>query len=290
MSTAIYFVILIVLTIAAIAYLVIWNKGTGRYQELLAALPDEGHPLKVLYPFGFQVLDMLHYNYSSKNDKKYINYCKVFYGENNGQFYYCINLTQKISVSAFVLVAGVAVGLLMDSMMIIGFAVLAAFGVAYYYHTLITDIINDRTLEIMSEFPDVLSKLALLVNAGMILNEAWSKVSATGEGTLYKEMRNAVFEMQNGISDFDAYINFARRCSVPQVTKFASTLVQNLSKGNKELVEFLRSFADESWNERKQEAKRKGEIASTKLLLPICVMFLGIMLMIMLPIFSGISM
>lgn len=290
MSTAIYLSILSVLTILGIIYLIIWNKGTAKFKELMDILPDEEHPLKILYPFGFQVLDMIHYNYTSKTDKKYIGYCKVFYGENNGQFYYCINLTQKISVAAFIVVVGVPLGLLIDSLLIVAFAVAAAVGVAYYYHTLITDIINARTSDIMAEFPDVLSKLALLVNAGMILNEAWSKVSTTGEGTIYKEMQNAVFEMQNGVSDFDAYINFARRCSVPSVTKFTSTLVQNLSKGNRELVEFLRSFADESWNERKQAAKTKGEVASNKMLLPICLMFLGIMLMIMLPIFSGMAM
>lgn len=289
MSASVYFIILSIVTIVSIAYLVIWAQGDKKYKQLLEALPDDKHPLKVLYPFGFQVLDLLHYNYTSKTDRKYIGYCKVFYGENDGQFYYCINLTQKISVSGFIACIGSAVGLLMNSLIIVAFAIIAAAGIAYYYHSLITDIINEREDSIMMDFPDVLSKLALLVNAGMILNEAWSKVSTTDEGVIYQEMRNTVFEMQNGVSDFDAYINFARRCSVPAVTKFASTLVQNLSKGNKELVEFLRTFADESWNERKQNAKRKGEIASTNMLMPICLMLLGIMIMIMIPIFNSIS-
>lgn len=289
MSTGLYFGVLGLLTALGILYIVMWSKGNQKFAYLLEAVPDDKHPVKFLYTFGFQILDMIHYNYSSKTDKKYIGYCKVFYGENNGQFYYCVNLTQKISVSMFVLIIGVGIGLLMNAPMIMGFAVVAAVGMAYYYHSLITDIIGEREESIMMELPDVLSKLALLVNAGMILNEAWGKISTTGEGTLYEEMQNSVIEMQNGISDFDAYINFARRCNVPAVTKFASTLVQNLSKGNKELVEFLRSFSDDSWNERKQEARRKGEIASTKLLIPICIMFLGIMLMIMIPIFNNIS-
>lgn len=289
MAVPVYFLLLLVITAAGIAYLVIWGKGNGKFKELLAVLPDEKHPMKCLYPFGFQVLEMVHYNYSGRMDKKYIGYCKVFYGENNGQFYYCINLTQKISVSVFVGIVGVAVGLMADSLLLAGLAVLAGAGVGYYYHTLITDIVGEREQSIMMEFPDVVSKLALLVNAGMILKEAWGRVSTTGDSVLYQEMQNAVYEMQNGVSEFDAYINFAKRCSVPAVTKFASTLVQNLSKGNKELVEFLRSFANDSWNERKQAARRKGEQASSKLVLPICIMFLGIMLMIMIPIFSGIS-
>lgn len=289
MSTAVYFSILSVLTVLSIIYLVIWSIGGKKYKDLLDVLPDKEHPLKVLYPFGFQVLDILHYNYSSRSDKKYIQYCKTFYGEKNGQFYYCINLAQKLSISPAVGILGMLVGLLMNSTLIVGLAVIAAAGIAYYYHSLITDIIHAREESIMCEFPDVLSKMALLVNAGMIMKEAWNKISTTGDGVLYQEMQGAMQEMNNGESEIDAYIRFARRCNVPAVTKFTATLVQNLSKGNKELVEFLKSYSAESWNERKQEAKRKGEIASTKLLIPITLMFLGVMLMIMIPIFNGIS-
>lgn len=290
MSGMTYFIIMLIITVLVLLFLLMWNRGYKKYEELLEALDSDKHPLKIIYPFGFQVLDLLNYNYTSKMDRKYIGYCKVFYGEENGQFYYCINLTQKISVSYVVLCVGVVMGLLMDSMLIVLFAIGASVGIAYYYHTLITDIIGQREESIMMDFPEVLSKLALLVNAGMILNEAWAKVSSTDSGILYQEMENTVFEMQNGVSEFDAYINFARRCSVPAVTKFASTLVQNLEKGNKELVEFLRTFSEDSWNERRQTAKRKGEEASTKLLLPICLMLLGIMIMIMIPIFTQISM
>mgnify|MGYP003299996078 CR=1 FL=1 len=52
------------------------------------------------------------------------------------------------------------------------------------------------------------SKLALLTNAGMILREAWQEVAQGGEGTIYKEMRLAVDEMNNGVADIDAIYNF----------------------------------------------------------------------------------
>lgn len=289
MSSTVYLGILIVLTPVSIIAVILWLIGDKKYQSLLDALPDKEHPLKMLYPLGFEVLDLLRYNYSSRTDKKYIQYCKTFYGEKNGQFYYCINLSQKISIATFVAILGVGVGLLMDSLVIVGFAVLAAVGIAYYYHSLITDIIHAREESIMHDFPDVLSKMALLVNAGMIMREAWAKISTTGDGVLYQEMAMAIENIDNGESEMDAYVGFARRCNVPSVTKFTAALVQNLAKGNKELVQFLRIYMDESWNERKQEAKRKGEAASTKLVIPITLMLLGIMLMIMIPMFSSMS-
>jgi tight adherence protein C len=43
-------------------------------------------------------------------------------------------------------------------------------------------------------------------------------------------------------------------------------------------------MSDESWNEQKHAVRRKGEMASTKMLFPIMLIFLGILIMIMLPI------
>lgn len=289
MSTEIYFVILTADTLLGLVVLVLWAVGNRKFSGLLEALPDSKHPVKVLYPLGFEALDIIRYNYSNRVDRKYINYCKIFYGEKEGQFYYCINLAQKISVPVFMAVLGMAVGLLMDSLLVAGMSIAAAGGVAYYYHTLITDIIKAREESITVELPDVLSKMTLLVNAGMVMREAWNKTSTTGEGVLYTEMRNAIVEIDNGVSEIDAYLAFARRCAVPAVTKFTGALIQNLSKGNKELVEFLRIYSQDSWMERKQEARRKGEAASTRLVIPVTLMFLGIMLMIAIPIFNGIS-
>ncbi len=43
----------------------------------------------------------------------------------------------------------------------------------------------------------------------------------------------------------------------------------------------------ESWEERKHYVKRKGETAATKLLLPIGMMFAGILIMVVVPIFGN---
>ena len=38
----------------------------------------------------------------------------------------------------------------------------------------------------ISEFSDVVSKLALLVNSGMILREAWERTAFSKEGIIYE--------------------------------------------------------------------------------------------------------
>ena len=61
------------------------------------------------------------------------------------------------------------------------------------------------------------SKLALLINAGMIVREAWEKVAYTGKSDLYIEMQDVVDQMNNGVSESDALNRFATRCTTADI-------------------------------------------------------------------------
>ena len=74
--------------------------------------------------------------------------------------------------------------------------------------------------ELLADMPQMLSKLTLLVNSGMIVREAWSKVAYGGERQLYREMQMTVQEMNNGLSDLEAYRNFAERCGIKEIRRF----------------------------------------------------------------------
>ncbi len=278
--------VMIFATLLTLVYLFALFKGSKTYTDVVEALDSK---MKYTYIAGLYMLDMIHFNYNSTFSKKRIKNCQVVYGEKYAEFYYRINMAKQITSVFLTLIIGCTLAVLMETYVVLLLAFGAAFGIAYYFETTITDIIKDREDSIIATFPDMLSKLALLVNAGMIVKEAWEKVANTGEGTIYEEMRNAVSEMNNGVSEFDAIMNFANRCNVDKITKFSSTMVQNLSKGNKELAEFLRQFSNEAWVEKKQYARQKGEEAASKLLIPITLMFVGILLMVVVPIFMGIS-
>lgn len=58
-------------------------------------------------------------------------------------------------------------------------------------------------------------------------------------------------------------------------------------KGNAELTKFLREMSDEMWNEKKNMVKRQGETANSKLLVPIMLIFIGILIVIMVPMFTN---
>lgn len=61
------------------------------------------------------------------------------------------------------------------------------------------------------------------------------------------------------------------------------------TKGNSELSSMLQAQSAEVWNLRKQNVRRQGEKAASKLMIPIFMMFFGILIMVIIPIFSNIG-
>ncbi len=281
-------VILVISTLLTIFWVIGSEAGYARHADYIKPLKDnKSHPLYMTYGVGFFILDRIHYSFHSLIDNRRIAQAKIVFGEKYGEYYYHINVAEKFSLSFMAVVAGFDLYCVSGEMIMVLVGVFAAVILFWFVDTRITDVIENREAEIDYEFADMVSKLTLLINAGMIMREAWSEVAYASEGLIYQEMRTSIQLMQNGISEEEAYIAFGARCYSKRVKKFISMLVQNLTKGNKELVAFLKQSTKESWEERKHYVKRKGEAAATKLLLPIGLMFAGILIMIVVPIFGN---
>jgi len=136
---------------------------------------------------------------------------------------------------------------------------------------------------IARQFPNVVSKLALLVCSGMIMDRAWHETAASREGELYQEMRLTSEELAQNIAPEAAYSSFITRCNTKETSKLASAILQNLSKGNAEIGNLLRDLAREAWQERRHTAKRDAEKANARLIIPTMLLFLSILVMIMVP-------
>ena len=65
--------------------------------------------------------------------------------------------------------------------------------------------------------------------------------------------------------------------------------MQNLTKGNDEIGTFLRTLSKESWDGRKHSARRAGELAGSRLLFPMLLMFAGILILVMVPVVMSFS-
>ena len=168
---------------------------------------------------------------------------------------------------------------------VIAFAICAILG--YLPYDTVNNIVKVRKEEIEWEFPRAVSQLALLTVAGMEVNQAWILASNGGQGTLYEEMQRVVVDFDNNISPIEAYSKFITRCNNKYTTKLATAILQNISKGNSEIVKLLRTLNDESWMEHKHSARRMGEKIQSKLLVPTLLMFVGIIILIIIPVLSG---
>lgn len=274
--------------ISLIVWLVVYLKGR-QHNGMFEVLDEKEYPLKEIYGMGYAVLEIFKYTYKSKHDRRLRQQLQVLYGDKYCEYYLRVIHSQQITIALTVFVLSFTLYGLSSEMlaMLVGFMFA---GLAYYYFGIVTEKkILQRSEELLHDFSEVVSKLALLSNAGMILREAWQEVAYGGEGIIYEEMQKAVEEMNNGVAEVDAVYNFGTRCIIPEIKKFTSTIIQGMTKGNSELTVMMQEQSKEVWQLKKQLVRREGEKAASKLLIPICTMFVGILIMILIPIFTNLG-
>ena len=154
----------------------------------------------------------------------------------------------------------------------------------YALYDEVSDRLNKRRAAITRQFPGVVSKLALLVTSGMIMDRAWRETAESQNGELYQEMRLTASELANLVEPAAAYTSFINRCATKETTKLASAIIQNQSKGNAEIGVLLRNMSHEAWQERRHTAKRDSEAANSKLMIPTMLLFVAILVLIMVPV------
>lgn len=155
--------------------------------------------------------------------------------------------------------------------------------------------IRKREEQMQLTYPELVSKLSIYLGAGMTLKMAWEKISTDYEkvkadkekNPVYEEMNIACQEMRSGIPEIRAYEQFGKRCGIQLYSKFSALLIQNLKKGSTKLSPLLKEESRLAFEERKNAARKAGEEAGTKLLIPMMMMLCVVMLMILLPAFMA---
>src|SRR5699024_5767251 len=105
----------------------------------------------------------------------------------------------------------------------------------------------------------------------------------------YEEMVSTMNQIRGGIPEGEAYEDYGTRCNVSAYRKFGTLLSQNLRKGSKGLTDLLGREAEEAFEERKNLAKKLGEEAGTKLVIPLFLMLIIVFAIVIVPAFFSIS-
>lgn len=140
-----------------------------------------------------------------------------------------------------------------------------------------------RRQRIVMELPELLGKLLLIVNAGDTVLRALTRCvehQPLGSNPLYDELKSALVAMKRGESMAVALEEMGRRCAVPEVKLFASTLLINARRGGEVFVPALRELTRQMWEKRKAAVRTLGEQASSKLVFPLALIFLCIMILV----------
>lgn len=284
--------IILIITIISSVTFVLALLGSGKYNNYIEPLDDKEFPLKDIYGAGFVLSELLKLDYRSKFANSLRQEAVILYGEKYAEFYIRVLYAQKFAFCWLVLVVSGVLACFAapsDSPLLFGIGLVMVGTIYYYFNTLASKKIKERSSLYLKEFPGVVSTIALLVNAGMMLREAWTDVAYSGDDGLYTQMQQVSIDMNNGMSESDALYAFSLRCATPEIKKFTSFIVQGLEKGNQDLAFSLKNQSDELWEVKKQNVLQQGDLAASKLLIPIMVMFVGILIMVMGPIMTNLG-
>ena len=125
-----------------------------------------------------------------------------------------------------------------------------------------SEVKKKKKRELMEDYPEIVSKLTVFSGAGL-----------------------PVRRVQRGAPELQAYAEFGAGCRLRPYRKLSGLLEQNVRNGAEGLRKALETEMESAFEEEKALARRRGEEASTKLMLPLFLMLMIIMVMVSVPAF-----
>lgn len=151
---------------------------------------------------------------------------------------------------------------------------------------------EERQRQLSLDYPYVISRLTLYLGAGMSLRSAFVRMAETYEEDLRRgggkreameEIRRTAADLRNGAPETEAIRQFGERAGNARYRTLSQLLLQHLSRGNRELPLLLAEHSREAFEERKKEARIRGEQAGTKLVFPMLLMLGVVIAILMVP-------
>lgn len=281
-------ILMILGTISAIIFLIMLFKGK-KFDSMLQSLDDNVFPLKDLYSEGFKIASFKPFSLKGKIALKLKTEAGNLFEYQYAEYYANVIWAQTITLVHLFITITLLCAVVFSRMasFILIFGIIMTVAVANYCITYMEKKLDERTKNCESELSEVVSTMAILINSGMILKDAWDKVSESKNGDFYNLMKRAKNNMQNGYSDADAIYLFGKESNSVEIKKFTSSLLQSMEKGGGEIGTFMASQSKELWSTKRQNMLQAGEKAATKLLVPIVLIFLGIMIIVITAAFAG---
>ncbi|MCM1127213.1 MAG: hypothetical protein NC429_12170 [Lachnospiraceae bacterium] len=155
--------------------------------------------------------------------------------------------------------------------------------------------IQKRNSQLMAEYAGFVSMLRLYMMAGMTIKKAFAKIAddygmqkrTQGKQYLYEEIKTLCYQLENGMEEEQVYQQWGQRCGEMRYRRLSFLLGVHLKQGNSQLLRFLEQEAYTAQEDRRNYARKAGEEAGTKLLLPMTIMLAVVMMLVLLPAYMG---
>lgn len=281
--------ILAVGTVLAVLAMIQMNCGR-EYEEGLAELDETEYPLCDLFiiGFGWSNIGLLEFkgNYAASLKRDAAKLYNQIAAEDYARIVWAQILTYvHLALMVTFFMAGIFYSL---STFVFGAGIFLTVIAAVYSYTRMNNLLSERRQACENQLADVVSTMAILLNSGMGLMDAWDIVSRKSEGVIYDMMQETLLDMnKGGMTVKEALVSFGNRTDSAVVRKFIGSVLQNITSGGDVIRVFMENQSSELWNEKRQYMIQSGEKAATKLLLPTMLIFLGVIIIIMTAAFSG---
>lgn len=143
---------------------------------------------------------------------------------------------------------------------------------------------------VISNLPEFLNRLVLLLNAGLVLNSAFEKTIEEnmlfheGENDYFTERMNEIYismKAANG-SMHTELKRFARESGIKELIRVSNIINDNISKGV-ELTGKLKNENEILWVSRKRNCEERCRLAETKLTLPLMIFLIVLIVIVTAP-------
>lgn len=272
---------------AAVTWICLYVRGTVRYGKICSSPAAAKLKFHEVTAAGFELMRLLGISVKSAWFSEKRKNAAEIYGGQYAEFYTYLFTGAQLSYGMLVLTAGLLGGAAAGSVSLVLLGTAAAALVLFILDAELKRKVEEKHDEIMCELPDIIIRLTLLINAGMVLREAWNMTAGSADTALGAEMKQTASDIRNGMPEAEAFEAFAMRCRTKEIRKFSGALVQNLKKGSAGLSECLQTLADEQWEDRKNYVRKKAASAEQKLLFPMLAIFVAVIIMIIVPVFTN---
>lgn len=156
-----------------------------------------------------------------------------------------------------------------------------------------------RETQLLLDYSELVSKLIVYLGAGFTVRNAFEQILIHFDALvengqhenrcLYDELRILSRQLSRNIPESTVYADFARRINLKPYTKLISLIEQNRKNGSKNLRTLLSLEMEDAFEQRKTTAKRLGEEAGTRLLLPLFLQLGIVMAIVVVPAMTSLS-